>query len=415
MTALWIAEGLDRLRADIAANNTSGNVDGLLARHVVGSDPRLSIVWGVECGEVWLQRSYDPSQLQCVAALAYTVALQRDTRFVSALDEGMQRATSRDPALAGHGAALHDPAVLIGLALAAREFRGVHDGYVAWIGQVLSAIARARSTRTDPMVAYAAWLCEVSCPSPQFDLDAPLGYCAALAWWLDRCSTPGYVGAEQRLALQSSITERALTEPVVRRPAHQAALLWRALRAAVSDETSLVLRTKSTVSSLLLQFESCLRRWRWDSEDLKTPIRWPIRSEREVQDILWVMLRSIFHDLEDEDTLPKFGHSSYKADLGIPSLGLLIEVKFARSAADFKGIEKQILEDLVPYLRSPERYREVLVFVYDDSSSVQEHETTKRALQSVAGVADVIVVSRPSHLPPHDQQRPPPRPESGNS
>lgn len=414
MTELWIAEGLDRLRADIAANNTSGNVDGLLAMHIVSGDPRLSIVWGVGCGKVWLQRSYDPSQLQCVAALAYTVALQRDTTLLSPLNEGMQRATSRDPALAGHGAALHDPAVLIGLALAAREFRDLHQEYTAWMSQVLGAVTRARSTRTDPLVAYAAWLCNVSHSSPPFDLDAPLGYCAAFVWWLDQCAKQGYIGAGQRLALQSSITERALTEPVVRRPAHQAALLWRALRAAVSDETSLVLRTKSTVSSLLSQFETCLRRWRWDSEDLRTPIRWPIRSEREVQDVLWVILRSIFHDLEDEDTLPKFGHSSYKADLGIPSLGLLIEVKFARSAADFKGIEKEILEDLVPYLRSPERYREVLVFIYDDSCSVQVHETTKRALQTVAGVADVLVVSRPSHLPTLEQQTKALRPSSAS-
>lgn len=128
-------------------------------------------------------------------------------------------------------------------------------------------------------------------------------------------------------------------------------------------------------------------------------MRWPIRSEREVQDILWVILRAVFGDLEDEDTLPKFGHSSYRADFGVPSLGLLIEAKFARSAADFKAIEKEVLQDLVPYLRSPERYREVLVFVYDDSCSVQAHDITARSLRSVGGVADVVIVSRPSQLP----------------
>lgn len=409
MTALWIAEGLDRLRADITANNTTGNVDGLLAKHLVGSDPRLSIAWSVECDDVWLQRSYDPSQLPCVAALAYTATLQSDTKLLSALNEGMQRATARDPTVAGHGAALHEPAVLIGLALAAQKLGDAHSEYIGWMSKVLAAVVGTRSTRTDPLIAYAASLCDVAHRPPQFDLDAPLGYCAALAWWLDQCATQRYIGTEQHLALRSSITERALTEPVVHRPAYQAALLWRALRAAVSDETSLVLRSKLTVASLLSQFENSLRRWRWDSEDLRTPVRWPIRSEREVQDILWVVLRSVFHDLEDEDTLPKFGHSSYKADLGIPSLGLLIEVKFARSAADFKSIEKQVLEDLVPYLRSPERYREVLVFIYDDSCSVQVHGTTKRALQTVRGIAQVIVVSRPSHVPPHDQQIPAPQ------
>jgi hypothetical protein len=399
MTATWIADGLARLRADIASANTSGNVEGLFARYVVGDDPRLGIVWGIDCDEVWLRRSYDPSSLPTVAALGYTEAFRSDAGLLSALDDGMQRAAARDPLLAGPGAALHDPAVLIGLALAARRFSGANNEYASWLGKVLGTIRRDAAARTDPLIAHAAQLCDLKIASPVLDLDAPLGYCAAFDWWLDHGAPGGFVPADQRLALRASVVERALTEDVGRRSAHQAALLWRVLRAAVSEETSAVLRTRSTVTHVLGQFESCLRRWRWDDSDLKAPVRWPIRSEREVQDILWLMLRGSFHDLEDEDTLPKFGHSTYRADLGIPSLGLLIEVKFARSAADFKSIEKEVLEDIEPYRRSPERYREILVFIYDDSCSVQEHDTTRRALRSVPGIVDVLIVSRPSHLP----------------
>jgi hypothetical protein len=58
--------------------------------------------------------------------------------------------------------------------------------------------------------------------------------------------------------------------------------------------------------------------------------------EREVQDILWLILRPVFDDLVDEETLHTVGHSTYRADFGIPSLGLLIEVKYARMASDFK-------------------------------------------------------------------------------
>lgn len=358
-----------------------------------------------DCEEVWLRRSYDPSSLPPVAALGYTVASHPDADLLVALDDGMQRATARDPLLAGPGAALHDPAVLVGLALAARRFIGAKNEYANWLGRVLGAIRRDAAARTDPLMAHAAMLCDVKIAQPALDPSAPLGYCAAFDWWLDHGAPGGLVTADQRLALQASIVERTLTEDIGRRSAHQAALLWRVLRAAVSEETSAVLRTRSTVTHVLNQFESCLRRWRWDGSNLKTPVRWPIRSEREVQDILWLMLRGMFHDLEDEDTLPKFGHSSYKADLGIPSLGLLIEVKFARSAADFKAIEKEVLEDIEPYRRSPERYREVLVFIYDDSCSVQEHDTTRRALRSVPGIADVLIVSRPSHLPTSAERR----------
>ena len=57
-----------------------------------------------------------------------------------------------------------------------------------------------------------------------------------------------------------------------------------------------------------------MKRWRWDADELQRPIRWPVTQEREVQDILWLILRSYFPDVVDEDALPKLGHSTYKAD-----------------------------------------------------------------------------------------------------
>jgi hypothetical protein len=377
----------------------TGNVEGLLARQIIGDDSRLQIRWDVDCDEIWLQRSYDPSSLPSVAALGYTMAHCPEPRFAAALGEGLQRATTRDPSMAGPGAALHDPAVLIGLALAAYELRSSEPRYLVWCGQVVKGLSHGGSARLDPMLAYTASLCSTDIGQSLVDVNAPLNYCAALDWWLEQSPVHLPASPAQRQALRASLVERAISEAVSHRAAHQAALLWRSLRAAVSDEAATLLRSPSTVAHALEQFESCLRRWRWDGTDLKSPVRWVIRSEREVQDILWMILRALFNDLEDEDTLPKFGHSTYRADLGIPSLGLLIEVKFARSATDFKTIEKEVLEDIVPYLRSPERYREVLVFIYDDSCSVQEHATTRQALCSVAGVADVLIASRPSHLP----------------
>jgi hypothetical protein len=101
----------------------------------------------------------------------------------------------------------------------------------------------------------------------------------------------------------------------------------------------------------------------------------------------------------DEDALPKLGHSTYKADFGIGSLKLIIEAKFATSKDDFKKIEKEVQEDCIPYLRDL-RYESLIVFIYDDSASVQEHDTTRRALLEIPGIVDVVIVSRPSQLPP---------------
>jgi len=82
---------------------------------------------------------------------------------------------------------------------------------------------------------------------------------------------------------------------------------------------------------------------------------------------------------------------------GIPSLKLIIEAKFAYSKDDFKKIEKEIQEDAVPYLRDI-RYETIIVFIYDASASVQEHDVTKGTLLQIPGVSGVVIVSRPSQL-----------------
>jgi hypothetical protein len=78
---------------------------------------------------------------------------------------------------------------------------------------------------------------------------------------------------------------------------------------------------------------------------------------------------------------------------------VLIEAKYARHHTDFKKIEKEVMEDSVAYLRNAGPYKEIVVFIYDESASVQEHDMTATALRELGGVSDVIIVSRPSRLP----------------
>ena len=43
-------------------------------------------------------------------------------------------------------------------------------------------------------------------------------------------------------------------------------------------------------------------------------------------------------------------------------------------------------------------YNKIVVFIYDESASVQEHDTTASSLCSIDRISDVIIVSRPSQL-----------------
>jgi hypothetical protein len=111
-------------------------------------------------------------------------------------------------------------------------------------------------------------------------------------------------------------------------------------------------------------------------------------------------LRSVFDDVIDEDTNPKVGHASTRADFGIPSIRLLVEVKYVYegTTAEFKKIEQEVMIDSVAYLQRAALYDEIVVFIYDSTASVEHHELTRDALIKVPGIADVIIVSRPGVL-----------------
>lgn len=64
------------------------------------------------------------------------------------------------------------------------------------------------------------------------------------------------------------------------------------------------------------------------------------------------------------------------------------------------------MEDSVGYLNLTDLYKEIVVFIYDESSSVEHHDLTRRALLEVPGISEVIIVSRPGVLA---SAPPPPR------
>ena len=118
----------------------------------------------------------------------------------------------------------------------------------------------------------------------------------------------------------------------------QAAFIWAGISSALFYALTAASVQPNHVVAVLENFEATMRRWRWDADMLQNPIRWQITQEREIQDILWLILKSYFPDVVDDDTLPKLGHSTYRADFGIGSLKLIIEAKYATSRDDFKKI-----------------------------------------------------------------------------
>jgi hypothetical protein len=201
--------------------------------------------------------------------------------------------------------------------------------------------------------------------------------------------------------LQRGILSGVLSTDAAALSACDAAVLRAAAGRIVDASIDSAVLNRSHVGVVLRRFPAAMKRWRWDDPaEVQHPIRWEVNSEREVQDIVWVLLRGVFDDLVDEEPLPRLGHSSYRSDFGIPRLGVLVEIKYVRSASAFKKVEKEVIEDSVAYLRERTTYKKIVVFIYDASASVQEHDVTAAALLDLEHVIDVVIVSRPSQLPP---------------
>jgi len=118
----------------------------------------------------------------------------------------------------------------------------------------------------------------------------------------------------------------------------------------------------------------------------------PPRNEKDVQDILWVILRSHFDRLDREDNLPRFGAKGYKPDFGVPSLSALVEVKFIGEKTDIAKIQEEILADLPGYLNENTAYNTVAILVYDAAHKLRDPRKFIDDIRTVSGVLDVIVV-----------------------
>jgi hypothetical protein len=87
---------------------------------------------------------------------------------------------------------------------------------------------------------------------------------------------------------------------------------------------------RDDLTTLLQNVGRSLKLWQYEDKartPRSVPGRWEIENEYHVQALLWTVLAPVFGDLEDEENLPSIGHKHPRADLGIPSLCTIVEVR----------------------------------------------------------------------------------------
>jgi len=162
----------------------------------------------------------------------------------------------------------------------------------------------------------------------------------------------------------------------------------------------------SDTARLLYSTQSAFKRWVWEENARRksaSPARWLIDNEYHVQSFLWAVLYPIFGEqLCDETYLPGYGLLQPRADIGILSLKLIIEVKILRQRSDFEAIEEEIAGDLGIYFSDLNRFDRMIAYIYDDCDT--HHPELYKILggalrQRDPRMEEVVIVRRPSMIP----------------
>jgi hypothetical protein len=230
-------------------------------------------------------------------------------------------------------------------------------------------------------------------------------------------ASAGFVSDDLRTALeakgllpssreaQRGAGELILQLTAVRDGMTRAAAQLRALKFLLRVTSTLNFNSVSIedVARVLEGVSRSMRRWSWDNAPRtrnSAAARWDIENEYHVQDMLWAILAPIFPDLDDEEWLKSLGHHQPRADLAIPSLELIVEVKFIRAGGRsvFSNVIQEVATDASTYLQEGSGYRHIIPFVWDDAARTEEHAELRQGLLRIRGVHAAVVLSRPSKM-----------------
>lgn len=393
---------MQKLKEIIERNNEQANLQGLFAHHILKDVPEFKTRWSVECSDEWVETTFDQTNVYNVSSLSYTLQTNNKAteKFIKALDLLKKRDHFKGP----HLSFPFNPSAFLGIVLGAISLtdEACKKRTIEWLTGLLDkrvSIAQIPGFNELFYKYIEHFLKKQTIQITDTQKYSSLEELSFLEYGIMKSLFQAPHPEDNLKRIRKELLKQLIQTEISGMEAEKAALIWYAANQSITNDIETILISPSHVSAILSRFEDAMRRWRYDTGKTKKEIRWPVTQEREVQDIVWLILRSYFNDLVDEESLPKFGHSSYKPDFGIPSLNLLIEVKVAYKKEDFKKIEKEIMEDIVGYLINTNQYKKIIAFIYDKSGSVQEHNTTRNALIKIDAIEDVIIVSKPSHIP----------------
>jgi REase_DpnII-MboI len=160
--------------------------------------------------------------------------------------------------------------------------------------------------------------------------------------------------------------------------------------------------SSADVGRLLRRVPVALQQWTWEQRPMVqggVARQWHIDHEYQVQNLLWAIFAPVFQDLRREEYTESVGPLQPRVDLGIPSLRLIIEVKFWRDSLSAAKLVEQIASDSSVYFTATERrYDNLAVFVWDNARRTEKYDELLRGLHLLPHVLDAVIVARPGKM-----------------
>jgi hypothetical protein len=350
-----------------------------------------------------MQRSGAQQDFQTVATLGFATASGlADTEASAVLKQGLDRLAGRKPFVDEVPMAFCSDAVgILGVALGTRFLAdtSVSAKVVSWLSSFLKTIydldgtenwQRSLFQAADRVLGHGTGI-----PSPASG-EAEDVYVALTAKGIFAPASSESSDQEEEKALRLILLQGASQVSYERAAIRLAALEYvvRSAPAVVPGRIS-----ADGLARLLERVPAGLRKWTWETQPRTTggtARQWHVDNEYHVQNLLWLLLAPIFPDLDDEQYLAKIGQKNPRADLYIPSMKLIVEVKFLRAGDKMQKIIDEIASDASLYNAMGNDCAGIVAFIWDDSARSHEHDYLRQGLRKLPGIIDAVVISRPS-------------------
>ena len=107
-----------------------------------------------------------------------------------------------------------------------------------------------------------------------------------------------------------------------------------------------------------------------------------VENEYDVQDLLYVMIKSIFSDAKLEEYTGKHAGGSKRIDIVLPSIDVVIETKFVRDKEHAKTVINELKIDIESYHIHP-NCKTMCVLIYDPCKHIMD---PKNIIEDISGL-----------------------------